>query len=73
MSLVALPSWLLTDLREFPKNSGEFDTRGFADVLLLIWPVLQDNHMLWAAICLLLLQAFDWGRDIRHNGLGFAR
>jgi hypothetical protein len=48
-----------------------FDTAGISDVLTHIWPVLQDNHLLWAAICLLLLQVFDWMRDIAKNGLGF--
>jgi hypothetical protein len=32
---------------------------------------LQQNHLLWAAICLLLLQLFDWIRDSRQHGFGF--
>lgn len=50
---------------------GRFESRGMTGVLHHIWPVLQDNHLLWAAICLLLLQVFDWSRQVARNGLGF--
>ncbi len=52
-------------------GQDRFDSQGLTDVLQHIWPVLQDNHLLWAAICLLLLQVFDWLRDITKNGPGF--
>jgi hypothetical protein len=50
---------------------GRFESRGMTGVLHHIWPVLQDNHLLWAAICLLLLQLFDWSRQVVRKGLGF--
>lgn len=50
---------------------GRFESRGMTGVLHHIWPVLQDNHLLWAAICLLLLQLFDWLRQVARKGLGF--
>lgn len=49
---------------------GRYDSHGFADALFNIWPVLQDNHLFWAAVCLLLLQLFDWLRDVRKHGVG---
>lgn len=52
-------------------GDGRFDSHGFFDALYNIWPVLQQNHLLWAAICLLLLQLFDWIRDSRQHGFGF--
>jgi hypothetical protein len=52
-------------------GDGRYDSHGFFDALYNIWPVLQQNHLLWAAICLLLLQLFDWIRDSRQHGLGF--
>ncbi len=52
-------------------GQDRFDSQGLTDVLQHIWPVLQGNHLLWAAICLLLLQVFDWLRDITKNGPGF--
>ena len=52
-------------------GGGRFDSHGFYDALYNIWPVLQQNHLLWAAICLLLLQLFDWIRDSRQHGFGF--
>jgi len=52
-------------------GGGRFDSHGFYDALYNIWPVLQQNHLLWAAICLLLLQLFDWIRDTWQHGLGF--
>ena len=51
-----------------PENTA---SSGFFGVLGQIWPTLQSNHLLWAAACLLLLQAFDWIRDLRQHGLGF--
>ena len=51
-------------------GGGRYDSHGFADALFNIWPVLQDNHLLWAAACLLLLQLFDWLRDVRKHGVG---
>jgi len=51
-----------------PQDSA---SAGFFGVLGQIWPTLQTNHLLWAAICLLLLQVFDWARDLRQNGPGF--
>lgn len=53
-------------------GGDRFAYRGFADALFNIWPVLQDNHLFWAAACLLLLQLFDWLRDVRLHGLGSA-
>jgi hypothetical protein len=47
-----------------------FETRGFADPLFNIWPVLHHNNLFWAAAGLLLLQLFDWLRDVRLHGLG---
>ena len=46
------------------------DASGFFGALELVWPILQSNHLLLAAICLLLLQLFDWIRDARQNGFG---
>jgi len=51
-------------------GGDRFETRGFADALFNIWPVLHENHLFWAAACLLLLQLFDWLRDVRLHGLG---
>ncbi len=53
-------------------GGDRFESRGFADALFNIWPVLQENHLFWAAACLLLLQLFDWLRDVRLHGLGCA-
>ena len=47
------------------------DSSGFFGALELVWPTLQSNHLMLAALCLLLLQVFDWIRDIRQHGLGF--
>jgi len=46
------------------------ETLGFTDALFNIWPVLHENHLFWAAAFLLLLQLFDWLRDVRLRGLG---
>ena len=48
-----------------------FATSGLTDPLLNIWPVLHHNNLFWAASSLLLLQLFDWLRDVRLHGLGF--
>lgn len=52
-------------------GQDRFESDGLTDVLQHIWPVLQSNHLLWAAICLLLLRVFDWIRDITKKGPGF--
>ena len=49
-----------------------FETGGLTGPLFNIWPVLHQNHLFWAAAGLLLLQLFDWLRDVRLHGLGFA-
>ena len=46
-------------------------TAGLTSPLFNIWPVLHYNNLFWAAAGLLLLQLFDWLRDVRLHGLGY--
>ena len=48
----------------------DFATSGLTGALSNIWPVLQHSSLFWAALSLLLLQLFDWVRDMRLHGLG---
>lgn len=47
------------------------EASGFFGALEQVWPTLQSNHLLLAAVGLLLLQVFDWIRDARRHGFGF--
>ena len=47
------------------------DSSGFFGALDLVWPTLQSKHLLPAAVGLLLLQVFDWARELRQHGFGY--
>lgn len=51
-------------------GEDRLDVNGLLGPLQAIAPVLQQNHLLLAAISLALLQLFDWLRDINERGLG---
>jgi hypothetical protein len=51
-------------------GDGRFESSGLFSVLKNIMPMLQQNHLMWAAVSLLLLQLFNWLRDIQRYGLG---